>query len=255
MNKLRFLVCPHDAAGNPERWYLFAQLLSKETGHQLAFEPCLDFREFHEKLSAADIVYANPQDSLKLYKNNSWIPLVRPADIYDEVVVISNTALGEMSLKDISGHTIASVTSMMPTYLAVEYINSLSVYPADVENRDSWMSVVKAVYEGKVDFGFLYKDFHDGLNPLTRSTYNVIDVTSEKRIHHMFILNPRHRDQVDSITEVFLDLHERSGASEVMNELNMKQFLPVESTTMDMLASLSGALEKLRDIPIDDRPD
>ncbi|MEE9319018.1 MAG: PhnD/SsuA/transferrin family substrate-binding protein [Granulosicoccus sp.] len=255
MNKLRFLVCPHDAAGNPERWYLFAQLLSRETDNQLTYEPCLDFREFHEKLSLADIVYANPQDSLKLFKNDSYIPLVRPADVYDEVVIISNSALGEKSLEDISGHAIASVTSMMPTYLAVEYINSMSVYPADVENRDSWMSVVKAVYQGDVDFGFLYKDFHDGLNSLTRSTYNVIDVTNEERIHHMFMLNPRHRDQVDSITEVLLSLHERSGAVEVMNELNMKQFLPVESTTMELLEALSGALEKLRDIPIEGTPD
>jgi phosphonate transport system substrate-binding protein len=255
MNKFRFLVCPHDSASGPERWYLFAQLLSQETGHLLAFEPCLDFREFHEKLTAADIVYANPQDSLQLYKNNDYIPLARPADVYDEVVIISNSALGDQSLKDISGHIIASVTSMMPTYLAVEYINSMSIYPADVENRDSWMAVVKAVYEGDVNFGFLYKDFHDGLNTLTRSTYNVIDESSEKKIHHMFMLNPRHQDQVDLYSEVLLDLHERSAASEVLNELNMKRFLPVEPTMMESLDSMAGALEKLRDIPIEGSSD
>lgn len=250
MNKYRFLVCPHDSANSPERWYLFAQILSQETGIQLAFEPCLDFREFHEKLLSADIVYANPQDSLKLYKNNDYIPLARPADIYDEVVIISSSAQSDTSLEDISGHTVASVTSMMPTYLAVEYINNMGIYPADVENRDSWMAVVKAVYEGEVEFGFLYKDFHDALTTLTRSTYNVIGVSHEEKIHHMFMLNPRRQDQADLFAEVLLGMHERSRASEVMNELNMKRFLPVESTMMESLEVLAGALKKLNDIPI-----
>ena len=249
MAKLNFLVCPHDTARKPERWYLFAQLLGKHIGSIVSFEPCLDFNEFHEKLTSADIIYANPQDSLKLYQHNKYIPLAHPVEMYDEVVFISSRDRDQASLQDIDGQGIVSVRSMMPTCLAIEFLNAQNIRPTHVENRDSWMAVVKSVYKGDISFGLLYKDFYDGLNELTRSAFNVIDETREQKIHHMFMLKPSFSNQSKKITDSLLKLHTKPQATDVLGALDMKRLQRVDPETMSDLKKLSKVLENCRALP------
>ncbi len=246
MKKYNFMVCPHDTARKPERWYLFAQLLGKKLGSVVSFEPCLDFKEFHEKLTTSDIIYANPQDSLRLYRDENYIPLAHADNLYDEVVFIANTGLNKPSLQAMNANNVVSVRSMMPTCLAIEHLDEANIRPSTVENRDSWMAVIKAVYKGDVPFGFVYKDFYEGLNSLTRSSFDVIGGTDDKKIFHMFMLSPEHAELTGNITDALLNLHLDSQADAVLGELNMHQFLKVKLKTLDDLGILSKALEKFR---------
>lgn len=242
MTKYKLMVCPHDTARKPERWFLFAQQLGKKLESIISFEPSIDFKEFHDKLTTSDIIYVNPQDSLRLYREQQYIPLAYPGDLYDEVVFIANKNVDHNSLQDINEQSTVSVRSMMPTCLAVEHLSGLGIKPALVTNRDSWMAVIKAVYRGGIPYGFVYRDFYESLNSLTRDAVDVIDITNDRKIYHMFMLNPQYSKYAEQITDVLLNFHTEVKGEEILKQLNMSQLQKVDPQAIDEWGSLLHVL-------------
>ena len=62
MDKIDLVVCPHDTARNPERWFLFAQHLGKLCDKIISFKSSIDFKEFHEKVLSAKGKYLVLED-------------------------------------------------------------------------------------------------------------------------------------------------------------------------------------------------
>ncbi|NTV65191.1 MAG: phosphate/phosphite/phosphonate ABC transporter substrate-binding protein, partial [Oscillochloris sp.] len=121
MRDLKLMVCPHDTVRNPEGWYRLIQYMTSHFGLHIHFELCFDFAEFHQNIGQADIVYANPSDALKLI-NQGYRPLVRPADIYDEALIVGGPE-GELpDLSAISGATVATVENLLPTRIALKML-------------------------------------------------------------------------------------------------------------------------------------
>jgi hypothetical protein len=118
MSKLNLLVCPHDTAKNPERWFRFVQYLNHKltaiSEVQLHFDLSIDFNDFHGKMDKADLVYANPADTAKFLEKN-FVSLVRPSNLYDEVVFISSSDHSVLNLSSLNGIPVASVATMLAT--------------------------------------------------------------------------------------------------------------------------------------------
>ena len=95
---MKLMVCPHDTAKDPDKWFLFAAYLSKKFQMSIKYCQCMDFAEFHSKMTEADIIYANPQDSLTLVEEYDYIPLVHSTNLYDEIVYIANSEVENQSI-------------------------------------------------------------------------------------------------------------------------------------------------------------
>jgi hypothetical protein len=246
MTKYKLMVCPHDTAKNPERWFLFALHLGKITNSTISFKSSVDFKEFHEKLTSSDLIYANPQDSLQLYKEKNYIPLAHPGGLYDEVVFIANKNVEHKSVQSINNQSVASVRSMMPTCLAVEHLLKEGVKPSVVTNKDSWMGVIKSVYKGDIPYGFVYRDFYESLNTLTRDAVEVIDVTNNKKIFHMFMLSPEYSEHVEQFSHALLNYHNDPKGNEILAQLNMSQLRKVDLQALDDLEDLAEVLKNYK---------
>ena len=238
MEKINFMVCPHDTARNPERWFLFAQYLGKLSDKIISFQSSIDFKEFHEKMELSDLVYANSQDSLSLVHDHGYIPLVRPEGLYDEVVFIANKNLKEKRLDKFNNEKVASVTSMMPTVLAIKHLQELGINPSLVENCDSWIAVIRAVSSGSSPFGFIYQDFYNGLNDLSKSMVDFVEATSTKKLYHMILLSPKHEAIATDLQQIFLDMHTGPLSESVMRELKIGRFEAVDGEAIELLSAL-----------------
>ena len=238
MEKINLMVCPHDTARNPERWVLFAQYLGKLSDKIISFQSSIDFKEFHENMASSDLIYANPQDSLSLCHDHGYIPLVRPEGLYDEVVFIANKNLKEKSLASFNNEKVASVTSMMPTSLAIKYLQDQGISPSSVKYCDSWVAVVREVSTGKSPFGFIYQDFYNGLNNLSKSMVDFVESTLTKELYHMVLLHPKHKAIADEMKNIFLEMHTGPLSVSVMQELKISRFESVDAEAMEAIKAL-----------------
>ena len=242
MKKINLMVCPHDTARKPERWFFFAQQLSKKLHPSIIFKQSIDFKDFHENMVNSGLIYTNPQDSLILYNEHHYIPLVKPGNLYDEVVFIANSKIVSDDLQGINDQPVASVNSMMPTCLALEHLKKKSITPASVINQDSWLAVIKAVYSGGMKYGFVYRDYYESLNALTRKAVKVIGSTNDEKIYHMIMLSPEQIEFEQQIRDLLLDFHNQKVPKEIINNLNISHFEKVAGTDLKILKQLSNVL-------------
>ncbi len=239
------MVCPHDTVKNPDNWFFFAQQIGKLSKQVISFQPSMDFKDFHHKMAYADLIYANPQDSLSLYCDYGYIPLARPQGLYDEVVFIANKKLKGKGLAQLNNQKIASVTSMIPTALAIKHLHAKNITPRIIENRDSWLAVMRAVYTGDCPFGFVYQDFYKSLGNLSKSSVNFIEATLSKTLYHMMLLHPKHKQIANQLQDILFNLHNNPALKAMLQELNINRFIQINPTTMEIIKKIEAI--KLKD--------
>jgi ABC-type phosphate/phosphonate transport system substrate-binding protein len=202
MSSLEFRVCPHDTAKEPDRWFRFAQYLSQRLETPVHFAVALDFDEFHQGMAQADLIYANPSDTVALVANHGFCPVARVINQSDEVVFIAQPSVDNPSLNLIAGSAIATVTSMLASKLALQLLHRQAIIPAEVVDRPTWLSVMGAVAKGNPAFGIVYKDTYDQMAQSTKSMVNAFATSNEKLAFHTFAVGPgamAHKDTLATL--------------------------------------------------------
>ncbi len=227
MASMTMMVCPHDTAGDPVKWFQFAQFITKYCHVSTKYYKCLDFVEFHHKMSEADLVYANPQDSLTLLEKFDYVPLVHSTNLYDEIVFVAHNEADASSLAVLAGSECLSCNGMMVTRVGVKALQDQGIAPARIDSRDNWMAVVKGVSQGECPYGFVYKDFYDGLNSLSQGQLQMIGETSEHSIFHSLFIKAEHAEHARAITDGLIVAHEDDKGRASLQGVNIDRFVPV----------------------------
>lgn len=227
MDSMNLMVCPHDTAGDPLKWFQFAFYLTKYCSVSTKHYKCFDFIEFHEMMSGADIIYANPQDSLELIETFNFVPLVRSVNLYDEVVFIANKEVKSNSIHAIDGQECISCNGMMVTKVGLKSLLDKQIRPAKIHSKTNWTAVVKAISQGEKSYGFVYKDFYDGLNSLTKNSVNKIGESEDKKIFHSFFINAKHQNRADYFTKLLAHTHKTEVGKLALKRVNIEKLIPV----------------------------
>ncbi len=235
MDHIKFMVCPHDTASNPDKWYHFAQYLTQSLTNSIQFEKSMDFPDFHEQLTSGGLIYANPQDSLRLIKEHGYTPVVRSSNLFDEIVFVANSSLENPQINDLAGADVMSVNSMLVSRVGIKFLFDQDIKPASLKPAASWMAVVKAIFRNEEKYAFIYKDFYEGLNGLSKSGLQKIAETYDGTIHHSLLVSPELESFADRLQLCLVEMHDQGERAEgILKSLGIDQFMAVSKD--DILA-------------------
>ncbi len=240
-NTFTFLVCPHDTASHPERWYMFVQYLAQQLSTHIQFDISLDFEDFHSMMGSADLVYANPSDTFHLMQQKGLTPLVRPENIYDEVVFVASHDIANPTLESLQGARLASVTSLLPTNIALHILKNRSIEPAEVVDHESWLSVMGAIWRGEVEYGIVYKDTYDELSEQGKGMGNAFHVSNERIAFHALGFEPALAAQRQELERVLLGMHTDEKGQEVLKELHVTRWVSIAQSELDTMQHIIEA--------------
>ncbi len=240
MSNLNFLVCPHDTASDPDRWFRFVQYLVQKIDVHINFEISLDFADFHTQMATADIAYANPTDTLKLV-SAGLSALAHPSNVHDEVVFVANKDLDSPpTLETLQGVEIASVEALQPTKLALHILHERNIQPAGIKNYESWTAVVGSIWRGESNYGLLYKDTYNELSEQGKSMVNAFYTSDERIAFHNMLAGRNADSHKDAMQNALLSMHTDDKGKEVLQELHFDQWL---ATTPDEIAAMKKLVE------------
>lgn len=228
------MVCPHDTASNPDRWFRVAQYLGQHLDVHFNLEISLDFADFRATMGKADLVYANATDTLKLV-DQQYAAIARPSTLFDEVVFVSSTEVASPSLSGMAGETIASVKALMPTCLALHILKEKGIQPAGIANHESWTGVISAIWRGEAQYGLVYKDTYDELSEQGKGMVKVIEISQERLAFHNLLVGNQGLAKQAALQDVFLSMHHDENGREILQDLGIAQWVP---TTSEELAAM-----------------
>jgi hypothetical protein len=238
VKELTLMVCPHDTVRNPEGWYRMAQYLAARLTAQIHVEGSSDFAEFRQGIASADLVYSNPTDSLSLIDAHGFCPLAHPADTYDEALLIAGPEGDLPAAEAIHGAMVATVTQLLPTRLATRALRERGITPASFAHRDSWLSVVRSVWNGEVPFGILYRDAYENLSPQGREMVRIMEATDDRAAFHMLCAQPARCGPLSTLTDLLASMGADSEGAAVLADLRIPGWLPVAEADLARLRAL-----------------
>lgn len=238
MHKLTLMVCPHDTAKNPDRWFRFVQYLNNHLSISVRLEISLDFQDFRKNLDEADIVYANPADTIYLLEQKQFYSVVRPLNLYDEVVFIANHEISNPSLDSLQMASIATVNSMLPTKLALKMLKDKGIVPSQLIDRSSWLGVVNSVSKNEASFGIIYKDTYDELSPKTQEMVIPFAASDERIIFHVINISPNAFNYKEELTEILGGMNGNKVGKDVLQELKIEGWQTVRSEEIEKIKEL-----------------
>ncbi|HBE20624.1 MAG TPA: hypothetical protein DEG17_10895 [Cyanobacteria bacterium UBA11149] len=238
MHKLTLMVCPHDTAKNPDRWFRFVQYLNNHLSINVRLEISLDFQDFRNNLDGADIVYANPADTIYLLEQKQFLAVVRPINLYDEVVFIANHEIWNPGLDSLQMASVATVNSMLPTKLALKMLKDRGIVPSQLIDRSSWLGVVNSVSKNEASFGIIYKDTYDELSPKTQEMVTPFAVSDERVIFHVINISQNALKYKEELRKILVEMNINEAGKDVFKELKIEGWQTVTSEEIEKIKQI-----------------
>lgn len=237
----RISVCPHDTAKNQLAWYTFNTYLQRKLGAKLHFEPQANFLE-ERRLVLEDpryrLVYANPYSAAKFREQLGFIPVARPADLFDETFLVKGAGT---ELPEDRPLRIASATDKLIIHtLGLMLLDELGIPPQRREFTflGSHPAAANAVIQGKAEIGFVYNETWHGLNETTRKHLEVIKASDTRIAYHCFCISPSWKEKYPLVREILTQMHDEEKGKKLLDELRFSHLVPLDEDALDELARI-----------------
>lgn len=238
--KVVMSVCPHDTAGQLERWFVFAQQLSLVAKVSVRLTPALDFPDFYQMFDELDLVYANPNDALQLVQEREFIPLARMEGRFDEAVIVARRG-DPLELAVLRERRVATCKAMIITDVGLRHLAKQGLASGELVDHTSWGAALAALLHEKTDAAILYRDFYEGLRPETQEKLKVLATTDEAVAFHAFLLAPKKAEWAEALRSALLSLHETPGGKDALLSLGAPHLVAAEKEHILSFAAIHGA--------------
>lgn len=235
--QLTMSACPHDTAGQPERWFALAQQLSLASGVSVRFSLALDFPEFRSMLPELDLVYANPNDALHLVTDLGFAPLARGEGRFDEAVLVCRRE-DPRNLAAAAEKPVASCLAMIVTDVALRWLASQGLAAPQLVDHPSWGACLASLFNGQTDLAILYADFYHSLRPETQEKLLLLGSSQEQKAFHCFLLAPHRGELQETLRSALLRLHENPHGAAALKALGFPKLVPTSREEVLGFASL-----------------
>ncbi len=208
---LDFLVAPDFAPENFCGWYLLSTVLQRRTGVGLHLLMPADAAEQKQLLdrSVVDLVYASPFDASALIRTRGYLPVARPRDHADEVVIAAAADAPARCVEDLSyGCRIALTDNHDVRLIALRLLEPADLDPERIAWRpaSSYAAVARLLLEGEADAGLFLADAYHRLSRLTRERLRPLVQSALCDIGHVLLAHPRIAAQVPALQAELLAL-------------------------------------------------
>lgn len=232
------MVCPHDTVRSAEGWYRIVQYVTARLGLELHFELSMDFGEFHANLGKADLAYLNPRDCYKMRREHGFTPILRPAETFDETLIVAAAGDNTSTLASLAGATVATIPPMLQTKLGLRLLAREGVSVGELKPCDSWLGVVRSVWGGEAPFGMIYRDAYEELSEQGKSMVRVLATTDERAAFHCVSVGPALAEQRQAIALLLLGMATDPAGQDILHDIHIPAWAPIASAELARMQAL-----------------
>ncbi|PIT37771.1 PhnD/SsuA/transferrin family substrate-binding protein [Snodgrassella alvi] len=195
-----------------------------------------------------DIIYANPFNASKLIRELGYLPVVRPVNRFDEMVIASAADSEIKSLQDVKpGMKILCTENYDVKLIALRLLEAVDIEEKDLTwvKSESFSAVARGLIQHEGDIGLFMSSAYHKLTSITLSRLNLLIESKINDLYHMILLHPRHADMLDTLQNAFTSMHETPAGEMLLEDLGLNDgFAVLKTEEVELLIDL---IETLRD--------
>lgn len=236
-------VCPHDTAKNLVGWFLFNNYLQTRLQARIQFAPQENILAERASVLAAEpyVVYANPYSALVFAQERGYLPVARPAGLFDETVLVCRADSGPAAW----GPTprVASATDKLIVHgqgLRLLELAGVDAGRAEFHYVGNHLNAAKAVIKGEAALGFVFGETWDAMSDTARSELSAVARSAPGGASHVFMVSPAWSHRASELSELLCAMRADPRGQEVLAELRFTAgFEPVPSHFLEQMGELA----------------
>ncbi len=230
LNFVASLQSGHQLSG----WYLFNTYLQRKMKRAIHFEQLQDVKN-----ESFQLFFAKPFDACSMISNNGFMPLVRPVNDADEVVILTR-ADDTRELSDFTDNKINIVTANQGSfvYLLGRFLcdeNGLDSTTFTYNFAGNEIKALQMLIRKKADVAFILKKTYEGLSSFSRKNVRQVDESVTDFAYHQFCIAPNIQDQGDEVLDILMGMEKDETGKQILNDIQFDGWIKPEDGEIQML--------------------
>lgn len=223
-----FLIAPDFPPEHFAGWHLLNTTLQRHSRSGLSLLTPASAEEQKEMLAQdiVDVIYANPFDAAELVREKGFLPVVKPVDKSDEMVIASGAGTAIKVLADLKkGMKIALTNNHDVKLIGLRLLEAVDLGEDDLEwiEVQSFQAAARMAIRGEVDAAFFVASAYHSLSHLTLEQLHPLIESHLADIIHVVLMHPRKADRVALFQDILINMKNEEGGQRILDELNMSQ--------------------------------
>lgn len=231
--KLKFVSSLH-STHQLSGWYLFNTYLQRKMQRAIHFEQFQDV-----KTESFHLFFAKPFDACMMMNKKRFIPLVRPDNEADEVVILTRADDNRelIDFKETQANVVCSDQGSF-VYLLGRFLCDESDLESTGFNYDFSGNEIKAIQmliRKKADIAFILKKTYEGLSSFSRKNVRKIDESTTDFAFHQFCIAPNLKSQGDDVIEILTGMENDEKGQQILMDIQFNGWVKPEEGELNML--------------------
>lgn len=245
---INFLIAPDFPPQFFAGWHLLNTRLQRVTNAGIHLQMPASAAEEQEyiKTGKVDLIYANPFDAAQLIRELGYLPLVRPINKSDEMVIATAANQPYQTLEDLKPNMRILLTNNHDVKLiGLRLLESVDLHEDNLEwvEVDAFQAVARHLLDGSADAGFFLASAFHGMSSITLNQLHVLMESKITDITHVLLLHPRHIDYQDKLREAFCNIGSDEAGQRVLQDLGLPDgFEPLDEESAQFMLDLMETL-------------
>lgn len=246
----KFLVSPDYLPKHFLEWYRFNTRLQQDINHPIHLMMPSGQEAYRNLLASEepDIVYANPFDAGDLIHQHHYLPLAKPSQYSNEVIIFSKKDGDYAKFEDLKpGCTIAAMPNKDIEMMGLRLLEAVDLSKADLNwaVQDYAQVVARMVRDGQADAGLMLAEMYHHLEASTQAQFNILIESALNVMRHIFLIKGHHRTLFHALQQALIHCADKESYKSILSGLNTSAGYTAISTEETLF--MMDILETLRD--------
>lgn len=219
-------------------WYLLNTYLQRRLQRAIHFEQLPAGHEIGKE--AVDILFAKPFEACAMIRKHRFVPLLRPINEADEVVIVMRAGDGR-ALADMASVRAVTASQGSFVYLLGRFLcdeNGLDSSRFQHHFAGNEIKALQMLLKEQADVLFMQKKTYYGLSNLTRNNTRVVDESDTQFAFHLLCAAPDIAGLGESLSTIFTDMGRDEQGKAILKDIQFEGWCTPQEGELAMLMRL-----------------
>lgn len=225
---LNFLIAPDFPPDNFVGWHIFNTTLQRKIETDIHLLTPSDHAEQMDLINRgkAQLIYANPFDAAELVRSQGYLPVARPINKSDEMVIATYAEHSLQHSDDLQKNCSILVTENYDVRLiGLRLLESASLTENDINWLDAptFQTAARRLLNKEADAAFFLASAYHDFNATTRSKLRVLMESRLNEFSHVVLLKPDSVYLHNAIQMAFINMKNEPSSRYILEDLGIPE--------------------------------
>ncbi|MDF7676426.1 PhnD/SsuA/transferrin family substrate-binding protein [Neisseriaceae bacterium ESL0693] len=241
---ISLMVVPDYMPDQFSTWYMLNNYLQKKSGQNISIIMPSSFEEVdaQQKKEKVSLLYLNPFYAGTYVHDQGYLPLVRPKNKFDEVMIVTAATSPLESIEELSGDvTIALSLNEDTNYIGLRLLDSANLSDDQIitDKKDNFLMVASSVIRQSATIGVIQKDVFEKFNDITKNQLKVLLKSRIREVSHVMVYDPSQISDVAPLKEALIGMYNDESGKSILKSLDFPEgFEELNEETMEFMIDI-----------------